>query len=575
MAQNPSNVIPDQLIVVEGGKQLVPPPSSGDSGKVLGVLNSNGDIGWTEDREGMAQQQADWAETDPSKVTFIANKPTIPTVDQTYNASSSNAQSGVAVASAIAGVNAVPASTSSDSGKVLKVDAQGAPVWGDAPAGTAEFLWSTVTLADVEGAISDGKSVVITDDTFSGDAVKCYLEDVQTSSLGTTYYFSSQTRPGSLSVSNQNASVRTLTINMNGAKFRDNQAVGLGLVSEDGSVTIADGTISGQLNITTNAVPASTSAEANKVLTVNSSGTPVWADAQGGGGGGGSREYKPKIDDSELVPRSIVFKMYGYVEQSMDPETWSYSYNFTPSTTLPLPSPFSPYVPSGHDSLFDLDTLDSSNGIYRIRWKVNTINWNHDNHDSSFIPLDEMLSVQLCDSSGSVKAVIEVYGVDLTGVTDTGGFFYNSWYFGDMNIKNATSVTNMEGFNRGFDEIKYYLPSAGLPVDETYFIFPTDLSSCTNMTNAFSSVGFGDYAMQLYSGPIPDFRLGSGLVNVNYAFANQKNLSEGILAQYTRMASLSNISSHTGTFMNCGTNKSTTGAVQLSQIPSSWGGTGT
>jgi hypothetical protein len=54
---------------------------------------------------------------------------TWPDVDQTYDASSSNAQSGVAVASAIAGVNAVPASTSADADKVLTVDAQGSPEW--------------------------------------------------------------------------------------------------------------------------------------------------------------------------------------------------------------------------------------------------------------------------------------------------------------------------------------------------------------------------------------------------------------------------------------------------------------
>jgi predicted nucleic acid-binding Zn ribbon protein len=47
----------------------------------------------------------------------------------TYNASSTLAQSGVAVASAIAGVNAVPASTSADADKVLTVDAQGTPGW--------------------------------------------------------------------------------------------------------------------------------------------------------------------------------------------------------------------------------------------------------------------------------------------------------------------------------------------------------------------------------------------------------------------------------------------------------------
>lgn len=249
MAENPSNIVPDQIILLEGGGKLVPAPSAGDSGKVLGVLNSNGDIGWTEDREGVAQQQADWAETDSSKVTFIANKP-----------------SG----------QMAPASTTSDSGKVLKVNAQGAPVWGDAPAGTAEFVWSTVTKADVESAIAAGKLVVITDDTFSGESVKCYLEEVQTSSSGADYYFTSQTHPGAMDAFTQNATIIRLSINPAGVKLRETRSVGLKLVSEDSSVSIANGTIPGQLNITTNAVPTSAQADANKVLTVNSSGKPVW-----------------------------------------------------------------------------------------------------------------------------------------------------------------------------------------------------------------------------------------------------------------------------------------------------------
>lgn len=109
---------------IENADQLgskLPEPESGDAGKVLGVLNSDGDIGWVPDQEGMAQVQADWDQADSSQVSYIANKPTlatvatsgayadlsgkptIPTVDQVYDASSANAQSGVAVASAISG----------------------------------------------------------------------------------------------------------------------------------------------------------------------------------------------------------------------------------------------------------------------------------------------------------------------------------------------------------------------------------------------------------------------------------------------------------------------------------------
>lgn len=109
---------------IENADQLgtkLPEPESGDAGKVLGVLNSDGDLGWVVDREGMAQVQSNWAQTDSSQVSYIANKPnlatvattgaysdlsgkpTIPTVDQVYDAASANAQSGVAVASAVSG----------------------------------------------------------------------------------------------------------------------------------------------------------------------------------------------------------------------------------------------------------------------------------------------------------------------------------------------------------------------------------------------------------------------------------------------------------------------------------------
>jgi len=47
--------------------------------------------------------QADWNEADNTADGYIKNKPTIPTVDQTYSSSSANAQSGTAVASAVSG----------------------------------------------------------------------------------------------------------------------------------------------------------------------------------------------------------------------------------------------------------------------------------------------------------------------------------------------------------------------------------------------------------------------------------------------------------------------------------------
>lgn len=260
MAQNPSNVIPDQLIVVEGDAGFVPKAEPSDAGKVLGVLNSDGDIGWTEDREGMAQQQADWAETDPSKVTYIAHKP-----------------SG----------QMAPASTSSDSGKVLKVDSQGAPVWGDAPAGIVEFDWSTVTLSDIEGAITAGKTPVMLyvpwDNAYT---TKCSLQKIEHTDSGDNYVFVSTPEGFVDTPSTQSTSITRLIMMYDGSKGSDIRSVSATLSSSDGSVTMAQGVTSALLDLSVaNPLPASTSADADKVLTVNSSGTPEWAAAQGGGGG--------------------------------------------------------------------------------------------------------------------------------------------------------------------------------------------------------------------------------------------------------------------------------------------------
>ena len=188
--ENPSNIIPDQLIVLEGDAGLVPKASSGDVGKVLGVLNSSGDVGWVPDQEGMAQVQSDWDQTDSSQVSYIANKPDLSvyattsamntalagkqdTISDLADIRSGAAKGDTAVqpaalndyattaamntalagkqntisdldtirAGAAAGATAaqpsdlpssdelLPSATSVDSGKVLTVDAQGEPAW--------------------------------------------------------------------------------------------------------------------------------------------------------------------------------------------------------------------------------------------------------------------------------------------------------------------------------------------------------------------------------------------------------------------------------------------------------------
>lgn len=377
MAENPSNIVPDQIILLEGGSKLVPAPSSSDSGKVLAVLNTNGDIGWAEDREGMAQQQADWAEQDSSKVTFIANKPTIPVVDQTYSASSTNAQSGRAVAEAVVAIDNKVSTTQASQTEVdigIKGDAPIKLIAEDYGSEAGPSVAATFRVAQVRTSAPNGVEVIfdlpapqhlplnaqitIAEDISGSDPTKYQLDNYNyfgravNDSISTSDYFLltsfnatdsdrhtflAGTYNVALTSGNPDAEINQVgfTLNGNGApgawdEIRDyiianastlftitvpstvktarllpaassTDANKVLRVDSNGkpawgsiSVPTVDQTykasstnaqsgvaVAGALaNI--NQVPASAQADENKVLTVNASGTPVWANSQGG-----------------------------------------------------------------------------------------------------------------------------------------------------------------------------------------------------------------------------------------------------------------------------------------------------
>ena len=206
---------------------------------MLGVLNSSGDIGWVVDQSGtFTQVQADWDETDNSKASFIDNKPslatvattgaysdlsgtpTIPTVDQVYDASSANAQSGVAVASAVSGKQ--------DTINDLETIRSGAAAGATAVQPAALNDYATTS------ALTSGLSTK--QDTISD------LETIRSgAAAGAT-----AVQPGSLATVATTGSYTDLS----------------------NKPTIPSGV---QL------VPAATSADADKVLTVDSLGVPGWA----------------------------------------------------------------------------------------------------------------------------------------------------------------------------------------------------------------------------------------------------------------------------------------------------------
>ena len=150
-----TELVPDEngkvtvdLTDIEGG---VPPFSGSDNGKVLGVVGSSDpELQWVSKGGGGTSYTAgDGIDIDTNDVISAKVDGTsigvnasgelesLATVDQHYNASSTNAQSGTAVAEAVSGVSGVPSVGSGDDGKVLTANYTGGSgtfSWQDPPA---------------------------------------------------------------------------------------------------------------------------------------------------------------------------------------------------------------------------------------------------------------------------------------------------------------------------------------------------------------------------------------------------------------------------------------------------------
>ena len=126
------------------------------------LLDELGGKGFYAKAAGLAQKAVKDQNGDVIDTTY-ATKAELPTVDQTYNASSTNAQSGVAVAAAIAGTGQVPSVQQSDDGKVLKA------IWDTSvtpPAGS--FRWDAAPSGVPSTTSSDeGKVLGVTNSTGS------------------------------------------------------------------------------------------------------------------------------------------------------------------------------------------------------------------------------------------------------------------------------------------------------------------------------------------------------------------------------------------------------------------------
>lgn len=314
-------------VYIENADQLgskLPEPAAGDAGKVLGVLNSSGDIGWVEDQSGtLTQIQSDWDEDDSSQVSYIqnkpslaavatsgsyadlSNKPTIPTVDQVYDSASANAQSGVAVASAISGKQdtisdletirsgAAAGATAVQPSQLATVATSGS--YDDLsnkpsiPAAQVQSDWNQANDQAVD-YIKNKPSIPaaqVNSDWNAASGVAQILNKPSLATVATSGSYNDLTNKPTIPAAQIQSDWNQT--NTSAADFIKNKptipsGVVVDQVYDATSANAQSGVaVAGALS-TINQVPASTSADEDKVLTVDSNGDAVWAAAQGGSG---------------------------------------------------------------------------------------------------------------------------------------------------------------------------------------------------------------------------------------------------------------------------------------------------
>ena len=146
-----------------------------------------------------------------------------------------------------------------------------------------------------------------------------------------------------------------------------------------------------------------------------------------------------------------------------------------------------------------------------------------------------------------------ILGGNTTGVTNMSLLFTSNRYIESIALFDTSSVVDFSYFCSGHSRGSIL---SAIPLFNT--------SSAVNARNMFEG------CTSLQSIPLFDT---SSMTDVRYMFRNCRNVESGALALYNQMSTQATPpSTHDNTFLNCG-RSTVTGAAELAQIPTSWGGT--
>lgn len=231
------------------------------------------------------------------------------------------------------------------------------------------------------------------------------------------------------------------------------------------------------------------------------------------------------------------------------------------------PDPVDPYNPLGlpdntirvkftsgyTPAMGDTQTLvDSTNNVWDIYKQSN--NWY--NLFANYSDLLEVLGANTTNVTrmGSVfrkcSSLTNVALFDTSNVTDMSIMFMDCTSLTSVPLFDTSKVTNME-------EMFGHSKLTSIPLFDTSSVI--NMAYMFNMCNKLTSIPLFDT---------------SKVTSMSNMFYGCTMVDSGALALYQQASSQTNPpSSHSNTFYNCGRD-TTTGAAELAQIPSSWGGTG-
>ena len=172
--------------------------------------------------------------------------------------------------------------------------------------------------------------------------------------------------------------------------------------------------------------------------------------------------------------------------------------------------------------------------------------------------------------------LIEVIAANTSSVTSMTSMFEGCSFLTTVPLFDTSSVTDMSRMFHGCDSlttVPLFDTSSATSMREMFHICTSlttvplfDTSSVTSMMEMFHGCD------SLTTVPLFDT---SSATTMSSMFFGCVNVQSGALALYQQASTQANPpSQHSGCFLNCGS-QTVTGAQELAQIPSSWGGTGT